>query len=462
MTGRRAGIYARISLDDGTALGVGRQVDDCTAEALRRGWTVVDQYVDNNVSASKSKPRPEYTRLLDDVEQGRIDAVIVWDVDRLTRKPAELETFIDLADRHGLSLASVGGEIDLATPQGRLTARIKGSVARHEAEQMGRRIARKAEQTAREGLSTAGPTPFGYERRMVPREGGSLRMLAPYEPEARWIRDAYARLLSGDTLRQISLDMDAAGVKGRRGNRIVGSVLGNMLRRPVYAGIRVYKGERLGAGEWEPLVDMETFDRAQAILDAPGRFHTRGTAPRYLLSGIAVCGRCGAKLRPKVHVSRKRAPAYMCPDCTRLTRLMEPVDTVVQAVIVARLESLNLDLAETDPGDYQAAVAARDALTARMDTAADEYAEGRINARQLARITERLEADLAGAERRVLDALPNPALANAAGEGAAAAWEASPLEQKRSIIRALCDVTVLPSGPGQKFKPEDVQIDWKA
>ena len=167
-------------------------------------------------------------------------------------------------------------------------------------------------------------------------------------------------------------------------------------------------------------------------------------------------------MRPKVHVSRKRAPAYMCPDCTRLTRLMEPVDTVVQAVIVARLESLNLDLAETDPGDYQAAVAARDALTARMDTAADEYAEGRINARQLARITERLEADLAGAERRVLDALPNPALASAAGEGAAAAWEASPLEQKRSIIRALCEVTILPSGPGQRFKPEDVRIDWKA
>ena len=462
MDGRRAGIYARISKDDGSALGVGRQIEDCTAEAERRGWTVVDQYVDNNVSASKSKPRPEYTRLLDDVEQGRIDAVVVWDVDRLTRKPAELETFIDLADRHGLALASVGGEIDLSNPQGRLTARIKGSVARHEAEQMGRRIARKAEQTAREGLSTVGPTPFGYERRMVPREGGSLRMLAPYEPEARWIRDAYARLLAGDTLRQISLDMDAAGVKGRRGNRIVGSVLGNMLRRPVYAGIRVYKGERLGAGEWEPLVDTETFDRAQAILDAPGRFHTRGTAPRYLLSGIALCGRCGAKLRPKVHVNQKRAPAYMCPDCTRLTRLMEPVDTVVSAVIVARLESLNLDLADTDPGDYQAAVAARDALTARMDTAADEYAEGRINARQLARITERLEADLAGAERRVLDALPNPALANAAGEGAAAAWEASPLEQRRSIIRALCEVTVLPSGPGQRFKPEDVQIDWKA
>lgn len=462
MTGRNAGIYARISKDDGTALGVGRQLEDCTAEAARRGWAVVDQYVDNNVSASKAKPRPEYERMIEDVRDGRINAVIVWDVDRLTRRPAELETFIDLADQHGLALASVGGEIDLANPQGRLTARIKGSVARHEAEQMGRRIARKAEQTAREGLSTGGPAPFGYERADVTRDGVTRRMFAPHPVEAPWIRDAYRRLLAGDTLRQISLDMEAAGVKGRRGNRIPGSVLGNMMRRPVYAGIRVFRGERLGPGEWEALVGVDTFERAQAILNAPGRFHTRGTAPRYLLSGIAKCGRCGGKLRPKVHVSQERSPAYMCPDCMRLTRLMEPVDTVVHAVIVARLETLDLDLADVDPGEHQAAREARDALTARLDTAADEYAAGNISARQLARITETLEADLKGAERRVLDTSPTPALAGAVGAGAAAAWEASPLEQKRLIIRALCEVTVLPSGPGQKFKPDDVRIDWKA
>src|SRR5699024_11348600 len=105
-------------------------------------------------------------------------------------------------------------------------------------------------------------------------------------------------------LRQISLDMAAAGVRGKRGDTIRGSMLGNMMRRPVYAGIRVYKGERLGPGEWEPLVSMETFDQAQAILNAPGRFHTRGTAPKYLLSGIAKCGRCEAKLRPRIAESR--------------------------------------------------------------------------------------------------------------------------------------------------------------
>lgn len=462
MTARSAGIYARISKDDGTALGVARQIEDCTALAERKGWTIIDTYVDNNVSASKDRPRPQYVRLLDDAEAGRIDAVICWDVDRLTRKPSELETFIDLADRHGLALASVGGEIDLANPQGRLTARIKGSVARHEAEQMGRRIARKHEQNAREGRSYTGQTPFGYERREVEQPDGTRRrMLAPLEDEARWVREAYRRLLDGDTLRQITLDMDRAGVVGKRGKPFQGNVVGNMLKRPVYAGIREFKGERLGTGEWEPLVDVDTFDRVQAILSTPGRFHTRGTAPKYLLSGIARCGKCGGQMRPKVSENYHRPPEYACISCTRLSRRMESVDTVVTAVVIAYLESLNLDLGTTEPGDHQAAINARDALTARLDNAADEYAAGNINARQLARISETLERELATAEARVNSTAPNPALARIAGEGAREAWEHLPLEQRRTIIRDLCDVTILPVGPGKRVTPEHVRIEWK-
>lgn len=144
MTGKVAacGIYARISQDDGSALGVARQIQDFTAEAERRGWPVPEVFSDNDVSGTRSKARPQYERLLSGIEAGAIDAVIVFDIDRLTRTPSELEHFINLANLHGVALASVGGEIDLATPQGRLTARIKGSVARHEGEQMSRRLKR--------------------------------------------------------------------------------------------------------------------------------------------------------------------------------------------------------------------------------------------------------------------------------------------------------------------------------
>src|SRR5688572_25511810 len=102
-----AAIYVRISLDaEGTGLGVKRQLADCAALADRLGWTVVGTYEDNDVSATSGKARPAYARMLRDVEHGRVGAVVVWDVDRLTRTPRELEDVIDYADRKGLQLAS--------------------------------------------------------------------------------------------------------------------------------------------------------------------------------------------------------------------------------------------------------------------------------------------------------------------------------------------------------------------
>src|SRR5271165_5724161 len=105
---RKAAIYTRISSDDGTALGVARQERDCRELVARRGWTVAGVYTDNDVSATNGKPRPAYQRLLADLADGLVDAVVVWDLDRLHRRPIELEEFLDLADRRRVALASVG------------------------------------------------------------------------------------------------------------------------------------------------------------------------------------------------------------------------------------------------------------------------------------------------------------------------------------------------------------------
>ena len=114
-----------------------------------------------------------------------IDALVVWDVDRLTRTPAELERFIALADAHDIALASVGGDVDLATPQGRLTARIKGSVARHEVEQSSRRLRRKFLERAEQG-KPHGKLAYGYMREPRIDEGGassdSTRCCIPNNP----------------------------------------------------------------------------------------------------------------------------------------------------------------------------------------------------------------------------------------------------------------------------------------
>ncbi len=146
----QSGDLSRISSDrDGDGLGVRRQVEDCEALAERLGWLVVDRYVDNDISAYRGKVRPEYRRLLDDIAWHAIDALLVWHADRLHRHPRELEDFFEVIDAAGgVKMATVSGETDLGTHDGRLMARIQGAVARKESDDKSRRMKRKAEEQA--------------------------------------------------------------------------------------------------------------------------------------------------------------------------------------------------------------------------------------------------------------------------------------------------------------------------
>src|SRR5215207_9148101 len=160
----RSGVYLRQSRDrDGTGLAVARQRKDCLKLCTDRGWEPIE-YVDNDRSAFGAKKRPAYERMLADVEAGKLAAIVVWDLDRLHRRPVELEHFIELADRHGLALATVSGDTDLGTDSGRLFARVKGAVARSEGERKSARQKRAALQAAQLGKPHSSSRPFGYER----------------------------------------------------------------------------------------------------------------------------------------------------------------------------------------------------------------------------------------------------------------------------------------------------------
>jgi 5-methylcytosine-specific restriction protein A len=187
-TTRRAALYCRISLDrEGAGLGVARQEQDCRALAQRLGWAVTQVYVDNDVSAYSGRSRPAWDRLMADIRAGTVDAVIGWHVDRLTRSPRELEDVIDLADRHGLALATVTGDIDLGTPTGRMVARMLGAAARHESEHKGERQRRQIRQAAEAGKAAGGGhRPFGYAADRV----------TVIEPEVAVIRECAARVLA--------------------------------------------------------------------------------------------------------------------------------------------------------------------------------------------------------------------------------------------------------------------------
>ncbi|QTK32343.1 recombinase family protein [Kocuria rhizophila] len=457
-------IYARISRDtEGTQLGVNRQLEDCRQAASARRWTVVHEYVENDTSATRAKVRPQYQQMLRDLANGIAGALIVWDVDRLTRTPRELEDVIDLADAHNIALVSIGGEIDLATPQGRMTARIKGSVARHETDQMARRIRRKQRERAEQGLPN-GLCPFGWRRvydDQVRRAGA--RDVA-YPPEADQIRDGVSRLLAGESVRSIALRWNTEGLPTQRGNGWRTGTVRQTLRRAANAGLREHKGEIFPSDVIEPLITEDELHRVRALLADPGRRVHHGTTPAYLLTGIAECGRCGGKMRYLKSRGRDGMPSYGCRDCTRVARSMGLVDAVVEGAVLGRLQ--RPDVLETLPtmdpkrGDDLRSQAAT--LEAKLSEAADLFTAGTITGEQLSRITAGVRPQLERTRAQLADLTPASAAAAIAGEDAVARWEDATLLVKREIVDTLMTVTILPAGPGRGRDPESVEIEWKS
>jgi site-specific DNA recombinase len=465
----KAAIYARISKDDGSALGVGRQVEDCEREAIRRGWTVAECYVDNDVSATRAKSRPSYERLVRDIQANRIDALVVWDVDRLTRNPRELEDVIDLADRHGLRLANVGGEIDLSTPQGQLTARIKGSVARHEADQTSRRMKRKFDERAANGLPHSFAA-YGYRREIVRDERGGVvqtRDVLDIE-QAAVVRETARRLLLGESLRSIAVDLNRSGSTSPRGIPWSSTTLRQIMLRERNAGLRRHRGQVVGRGAWEPIYSEDTHNRVVALLTDPERRTNKGAVRRHLLSGIGRCGRCGGTMRPHAAwtsptTGKANATAYSCGTCFRVRRKQADVDQVVETVMIARLQRPDAiaALAQGDPERVSQARTAIEAHQAKLGLAADQFADGALTADQLRRITAKLRPRIEHEQAAIAAHSPNPGALELAGPDAEALWRTASLEVRRAIIEAFATVTILPSGSGKRFDPGDVLIEWK-
>jgi site-specific DNA recombinase len=461
----RAGIYARISHDPlETTLGVQRQIEDCTAEAKRRGWEIVRTYTDNDVSATRSKVRPEYEAMLSDIRAGRIQAFVVWDIDRLTRTPRELEDIIDLADKYGTSLASVGGEVDLSTPQGKMTARIKGTVARHEAEQQSRRLKRRYEQKALAGEAHSAVA-FGYQRVTI----DGVKRDIPDPITGPLVVEAAQRFIKGEALHSIVNDWNARGIKPVRVEKWSTSTVRQMIKRPINAGKRVHRGVIVGDANAEPLMTEAMLDQIMARLNDPERQKMAlGNAPKHLLTMIAKCGRCGGNMRRLKGAKSKAtglypSPVYSCKDCFKLSRKIEDVDAIVTGAVLGRLQRPDLlaELLKTNPDEADRARRTVAELESRLSVAADQFSDGAITGPQLKRITQRITPKLEEARNALAFATPSSPLADLAGADAVAKWEAAPLDIKRQVIDALMAITIMPAQLGKHFDPELIKIEWK-
>lgn len=452
---RRAALYVRISSDpNGQRLGVTRQLADCRTKAACLGWSVSGVYEDNDVSASTGKVRPAYQRMLRDLEDGRVDAVVVWDLDRLTRRPIEVEEFIDLADRRKVALASVGGDIDLATDNGRMYARIKGAVARAEVERKSARQKSANKQRAEAGTPHMGRRPFGYEA-----DGATIR-----DDEAAEVRKAAETMLSGGSIRGIVADLNARGVATTAGGTWHPTEVRRLLANPRYAGHRTHQREIVGRGAWEPILDEDTWHALRAVLADPAR-HKAGPPRRYLLSGLARCAVCDGRV---FGVTEKgKGAVYRCESRLHVQRRADDVENLIVTVVLRTLAEPDVADLLADPRSSDEARELREEeqrLRTRLDGLAEAFAAGDIDRAQLKAGTGRLRARLEQVTNALADLARTPVLTDLlTSNNVEDTWASMDIDRQRAVIDALITVKLHPPGRGARtFDPRTVDIAWKA
>lgn len=434
--------------------------------------TIVDVYSDNDTSAYSGASRPGYQRMLKAIAAGEVDVVIVWHTDRLYRRMADLEGYIDVCQPAAVStLAVKAGPLDLTTPAGRMVARQLGAVAQYESEQKGERHRRANLQRAKQGRSPVTRRMFGYEE-----DGITLR---PAEADA--LRDAYQAILDGSSIASICRRMNAAGLRTpQAGQEWTPAVLSITLRRVTrHAGITSYQGQILYGddgrpvpSESEPIVDQATWHAAQAILRDPARSFP--SKIRLLLSGVALCGveGCGAVIQSGG--SRNGRPRYRCSARgNHAYREAQPVDELVTAVVLERLarpDARQWLRPEPDPKVRAQALADLADIEQRSNGLVSAYAKGLLNDAQL----EAGQLELAAQRRQVEGRLPQPqnrALRELAeSSDPAEVWEALDTDERRRVINDLLVIRVMPTGGKEAayldwrkriINPDTVKLAWK-
>jgi DNA invertase Pin-like site-specific DNA recombinase len=461
----RAGIYARISSDrEGDGLGVARQIEDCERLAERKGWRVVEQYVDDDVSAWSGKRRPQYVRSLHDLETGTIDGLLVYDLDRLHRQPSELESFIELCSRLRLTnVTSVSGDIDLTTADGQFQARILAAVAKKESDDKSRRIRRKHEEIAASGkVSGGGSRPYGYED----------DKLTVRPAEAAIVAECAKRLLAGEPVRSIAADLIARGVPTSTGGKWSPQSLTRMLKSARISGQREHKGEIVATAAWPGIISVEDGAAIRALLANPER-RTNKTARRYLLGGILACSHCGERLvaRPRSGGQRRYAcakgPGFS--GCGKTYINADQVEQFVTEAALHRLDSKELkrtqDRRQREAPDAQRWLTEMEAAQAQLDELATAYGQRQFTLQEWMAARTPIEQRMTAARKQLAKVSRMNVLDGYVGNSnkLRAEWDSLDLSQQHTIVAAVVDsVVVRPARPGyNRFDESRLTPVWR-
>ncbi|WP_165368517.1 recombinase family protein [Serinicoccus sediminis] len=451
----RALIYARVSLDLHEGRSTAEQEAECRAWADREGWDVTRVITETGSAsryASGTRARTRWADLTAAITSGQHDILLTWEASRATRQLAEYAELADLCATHHVLWGYSGTVHDLATRDARFRTGLDALLAQDESARTSERVRRSSRARAAAGRPH-GKLPYGYRREYDPTSGALLRQV-PDEDTAPIVREIYARILDGDGCATIAKDLTRRDITPPRpptsrtwpAQQWLPVTVKRIGTSPTYAARRVHQGTIVGDADWPPLVTVDTWERAVAVLTDPARnTRTGDSTATHLLTGIATCGVCGAPVR---RIKNRGIHSYACPrtGCMAVVRSIAPTEAWVTDVLLELLTVHGAQLAAgTTTDDRPDVTAARDelqGLRTRLDGFVSAAADGQVSPATLATIEARLTPQIRAAESRVRQLLTPRALDGIDLTDPAAAWDGLDLAERRHLLRSVVDVVI--------------------
>ncbi len=303
---RRVALYARksttIGIDNQLFNSVDAQLQSCrnyVASRAAEGWVVAGEYSDLGVSGA-TLDRPDFKRLMRDVDAGLIDIIVAYRLDRLSRSLLDFLTWLDSMTKRGVNIAITSQSIDTTTSEGRLQVSLFMAFGQYEREAITARIRDKAAATAANGLYVGGRPPYGYRR-------AKLGVLETQPEEAAAVRFIFASYLAGMSRDGIirKLNKRKAPVPAPHGHRSEDDtwqlgMVNRIIRHPIYKGLICFKGDSY-LGKHEAFVSPEQWAEANELINAEIPQQKREQRKshseiKYPLKGILRCPHCGQEL----------------------------------------------------------------------------------------------------------------------------------------------------------------------
>ena len=311
-------IYTRKSSDEGLEKefnSLDAQREACEAYIISQrhaGWVAVRDLYDDGGLSGGTMERPALMRLLADIKSGKVQIVVVYKVDRLTRSLADFAKIVDVLDAAGTSFVSVTQQFNTTTSMGRLTLNMLLSFAQFEREIAGERIRDKIAASKAKGMWMGGNVPLGYDVRE--------RRLIVNDAEAETVRMIFGRYAELGSVRLLGHELDRLGVVSKRregaggvlagGNRFSRGALYTLLQNPIYRGEIGHQG-KVYPGQHDAIVDARLWQLVQEKLASNRQARTLGESAEApsLLTGLIVDGD-GQRMTPTHAVKKGRRYRY--------------------------------------------------------------------------------------------------------------------------------------------------------